>query len=494
MEEDTLKTKPLTESITPFMQRQAEEEEEELLQPKSKVGGTPQMTAAVADQIGALEGSGQPLPASERAFFEPRFGADFGQVRIHTGAEAVASAQAVNARAYTLGRNIVFARNQFAPGTDEGRRLNAHELAHVVQQKADNQSFDLTESAISKLRVLTLQRQSEKETSTPEELIAAHTNEWGLDETGLGNILSTLVLSSPLQIDFVSDVFDALDPNDRDEVAYAFIKDRSDDFITALAGFQNGRDFIERIGDEMKGGITLPWEKKQINRIDKIVRGIVPGTPPSAIAQEIVRKYQSAPPAERFPGGDCFEVTRERLEAATMAVLGEGLKSDLPEQTGADKLAPEKIFDLLFGSLIGRDCKDGGELMYKSATRNWLSIDEQYRGEGAAGAMAYAGKGRLVDQRGIWKWGDLTPGAIVQTWKKAGDFQRVKEGECPGSYGHSFIFFSYVRNDEEPDAPITGMRIMDQGYQGGIVLTEGEYEYWVAANIDFGPVEEKTTW
>ncbi len=134
MEEDTLQTKPLTESITLLMQRQAEAEEEELLQPKSKAGGTPRMTAAVADQIGALEGSGQPLPASERIYFEPRFGADFGQIRIHTGAEAVASAQAVNARAYTLGRNIVFARNQFAPGAHEGKRLIAHELAHVVQQ------------------------------------------------------------------------------------------------------------------------------------------------------------------------------------------------------------------------------------------------------------------------------------------------------------------------------------------------------------------------
>jgi|GEM_PF-3382163 len=80
-------------------------------------------------------GGGQPLPASVRNFFEPRFGYDFGQVRIHTDGSAVESATSLNAVAYTSGRDIVFAEGQYAPATPDGRRLLGHELTHVVQQE-----------------------------------------------------------------------------------------------------------------------------------------------------------------------------------------------------------------------------------------------------------------------------------------------------------------------------------------------------------------------
>ncbi|PTL78082.1 DUF4157 domain-containing protein [Vitiosangium sp. GDMCC 1.1324] len=76
---------------------------------------------------------GEPLPEELRAFFEPRFGHDFSQVRVQVNDQA---AQAVQARAYTVGQNIVFGRGEYAPDTTEGRGLLAHELAHVVQQQA----------------------------------------------------------------------------------------------------------------------------------------------------------------------------------------------------------------------------------------------------------------------------------------------------------------------------------------------------------------------
>jgi len=60
---------------------------------------------------------------------------DFSQVRIHTGAAAAASARALDALAYTVGRDVVFGEGQYAPHSLPGRRLIAHELAHVVQQK-----------------------------------------------------------------------------------------------------------------------------------------------------------------------------------------------------------------------------------------------------------------------------------------------------------------------------------------------------------------------
>jgi hypothetical protein len=81
-----------------------------------------------------LRSPGQPLDAETRAFMEPRFGHDFSQVRVHTDAKAAESARAVNALAYTVGRDVVFGTGQYMPGTSGGKRLLAHELTHVVQQ------------------------------------------------------------------------------------------------------------------------------------------------------------------------------------------------------------------------------------------------------------------------------------------------------------------------------------------------------------------------
>jgi len=81
----------------------------------------------------ALRSPGQPLDAATRASMEPGFGHDFSQVRVHTGARSAQSADAINALAYTVGPEIVFAAGRYAPGTPEGRQLLAHELAHTVQ-------------------------------------------------------------------------------------------------------------------------------------------------------------------------------------------------------------------------------------------------------------------------------------------------------------------------------------------------------------------------
>jgi hypothetical protein len=66
---------------------------------------------------------------------EPRFGHDFSRVRVHTDAQAAESARQVNALAFTVGRHIVFGEGRYAPAAEEGNRLLAHELAHVVQQR-----------------------------------------------------------------------------------------------------------------------------------------------------------------------------------------------------------------------------------------------------------------------------------------------------------------------------------------------------------------------
>jgi len=86
------------------------------------------------EAICSLHGGGIPLGEAERAFFEPRFGADFRRVRLHTGRAAGEMAESLHARAFTVGGDIVFGTGRYSPGTEEGMRLLAHELAHVVQQ------------------------------------------------------------------------------------------------------------------------------------------------------------------------------------------------------------------------------------------------------------------------------------------------------------------------------------------------------------------------
>jgi hypothetical protein len=95
---------------------------------------TPTSVAApiVAD---ALSSPTHPLDASTRAFMEPRLGHDFSRVRIHTDQRAARSARAVNARAFTVGRDVVFGAGEFALARQDGRHLLAHELVHVIQQE-----------------------------------------------------------------------------------------------------------------------------------------------------------------------------------------------------------------------------------------------------------------------------------------------------------------------------------------------------------------------
>ncbi len=97
-----------------------------------------------------LSEKGQPLDSDTRAFMEPRFHHSFAAVQVHTDAKAAASARAVNAKAYTVGRHVVFGANEYRPATPAGRELLAHELAHTVQQRNGDHSASSTyESGVS---------------------------------------------------------------------------------------------------------------------------------------------------------------------------------------------------------------------------------------------------------------------------------------------------------------------------------------------------------
>jgi outer membrane protein OmpA-like peptidoglycan-associated protein len=137
-EQEGIQRQPVEEEKE--LQMQPVEEEEEMLQGKATDGGGLQISNQVQSQIDSLRGGGQPLPESVRTFFEPRFNSDFSGVRAHTHARAAETAKAINARAFTAGKDVAFGSGQYSPDTSEGKKLLAHELTHVVQQTGSVQS------------------------------------------------------------------------------------------------------------------------------------------------------------------------------------------------------------------------------------------------------------------------------------------------------------------------------------------------------------------
>jgi hypothetical protein len=125
---------PAIDGSPPAVQRLCDESAEEL---QTELAGAEQVQhQAERKELlhRGLASPGQPLDQATRTFFELRLRHDLRGVRIHTGAAADQLARHVSAKAYTVGHNVVFARNQFAPNTNAGRRLITHELAHVLQQ------------------------------------------------------------------------------------------------------------------------------------------------------------------------------------------------------------------------------------------------------------------------------------------------------------------------------------------------------------------------
>jgi hypothetical protein len=138
-EEQPVQMKAIAESMTPLVQRQAmpeeEKKEEQLVQTKStlqRAAGEERADAGadIEQQLGQSRGKGNPLPDAVRSYMEPRFGADFSGVRIHTGSEASMLNRSLSAQAFTVGQDIYYGSGK----SPSDLSLTAHELTHVVQQ------------------------------------------------------------------------------------------------------------------------------------------------------------------------------------------------------------------------------------------------------------------------------------------------------------------------------------------------------------------------
>jgi Domain of unknown function (DUF4157) len=133
--DETIQAKSFNESAALPLQRQMATEKEELAEPiQAKIAGalsdTFEAGADVETQVSLSKGRGSPLPDSIRAYMEPRFGADFSAVRVHTSGDAQQMNQAVGAHAFTHGSDIYFG----AGSSPTNLELTAHELTHVLQQ------------------------------------------------------------------------------------------------------------------------------------------------------------------------------------------------------------------------------------------------------------------------------------------------------------------------------------------------------------------------
>ncbi len=115
--------------------KECEEEQNQGIRAKTISGAAAPVNASLESHVSSLQGRGEPLATDLRSYFEPRMGANFGDVHIHRDAGAAEAAQSLNALAFTAGRDIVFGAGQYVPGTLAGKKLLAHELTHVVQQR-----------------------------------------------------------------------------------------------------------------------------------------------------------------------------------------------------------------------------------------------------------------------------------------------------------------------------------------------------------------------
>lgn len=155
--------------------------------------------------------------------------------------------------------------------------------------------------------------------------------------------------------------------------------------------------------------------------------------------------------------GLCYEVVYKRVREAAAQV-----NARLPIFDNTSD------FSRIWGSLI-------------APKRSWLALPEEYRGMGAAGALAYWGLGTLVDKDGVWG-GQLKPGAVMQLWEVSSDFDRAKRGDPVVASGHSIIFLNYVY----AGAAVKALTYADQGSGLRYTLERGDYAYWVGCNLTWG--------
>jgi hypothetical protein len=238
-----------------------------------------------------LRQPGVPLDAATREFVEPRFGRDFSRVRLHTDERAARSARTVGAAAYAFGDHIVFATDRYAPHTFEGRRLIAHELAHVAQQSyagpaatpsdaiLEREAHEAADAVVRghhsiqlSAAVPHLSRQIQSRPADPSAAAAELIDKYGalfVDEQALASDLLTLARRG--QVATAIAAFDLLEPLVRDNVALALTALASDSDLAKLAETEAGDAFLLRLYRELTTGrVDKDDEAPQAERLERV--------------------------------------------------------------------------------------------------------------------------------------------------------------------------------------------------------------------------------
>lgn len=301
----------------------------------------------------ALHSSGQPLDEAPRADMESRFGHDFSRVRIHTGTVAASFAKRINARAFTLGRHIVFGEGETPARSGSGTRLLAHELAHVAQNQRSGgsgagssagQAVIKRESLVGEARSFFSEKTAaagkwvdEKKWAIYRAMIAGMKTAKTTTINQLRGLVSKLpgglqgAVSSIIDVvDFVMDLINAL--------ALAIIG-LAVGFVEGIAGLITGLvklalGFIKLVVDWLVARMGRPEEYQQdVDEIAAAVKGIRPGL--TRLKDQWIERYQHATLEEQvLMGGELVGEIEAFLATFAFAGTKAGQATTITVRTG----------------------------------------------------------------------------------------------------------------------------------------------------------------
>jgi len=253
------------------IQRQCDSCEEEVQRKEAGTDGGGMTAPSIVSEV--ISGNGSPLDKGTRQFMESRMGQDFSNVQIHTDGKAAASAQSINALAYTSGPHIVFNSGQYQPHTDGGKRLLAHELVHTAQQGGSIKRQ--AESEVAPASVC-----ADKSSETPVEEPKGPETETSIPDNFKGGKTKVRADNQPANPQPIQEGSEK-DPAapQKSELEKAVTKPSEDGAFQALAGdtkrakkSQNQHDKAENIAKEAELSAKEPAEKsRQTGEADKVL-------------------------------------------------------------------------------------------------------------------------------------------------------------------------------------------------------------------------------
>ncbi|MCL2177942.1 MAG: DUF4157 domain-containing protein [Proteobacteria bacterium] len=349
-------------------------------------------TPELKSQLNALNHGGTPLDPYSRTFFAPRFGEDFSQVRIHTGAHAAQMAHALQAKAFTLGNNIVSGEGPLSTHSTEGKKLLAHELAHVVQQRGGRPAIQRKPANGKKKHKINYNQAKE------------------------ANIKYASIFNWDTRLEAINAEWSQL-----------WQEGKHKEFAHAVAEFQAKQGLNV-------DGVLGPSAWDRLRPIGEVIAGWA------------VKLKESK--------DTCTIASKERLQMGYKRATGQ--------------------------NLIPKNKSKNFNFILQSTPDKMKGMDKKYKGAGAAGALAYLGKGELLSEEDIWVGRKLKPGAPLQVWETEDVYEKVKNGKkIEYAQGTSYVFVEYVKDEDGNDTDEIEVR----HFRGSEKLKRSRWGVWIGANV-----------